>query len=126
MSFRFADVFGHGLVGQQHELLDEPVGLLTFLDVHSRGVGVLVEDELHLLTLEVDGTALVARRPQHCGDAVQGEDGVGNVGAVADAGVYDGLRLLVGHAAVAAYDSLAHPGLVHLAFIVHLHDHAEA
>ena len=122
----FADVFGHGLVGQQHELLDEPVGLFALLDVYADGLGVLVELELHLLGLEVDGAALEAGLAQACGQGVEGHDGVGDIGAVACAGVDDFLRLLVGHAAVAADDGLAHPAFVHLGLGVHLHDHAEA
>ena len=134
----FADIFGDGLVGQQHKLFDEPIGLFALLDIDTDGFGVLVELELHFLTLEVDGAVLVALAAQDCGQGVEPEDGFPDGRAVGHGvGLDDFLRLLVGHAAVAADDRLAHPGLedfggsvrsltVAFAFGVHLHDDAEA
>ncbi len=124
--FRFAYVFGDGAVGQEHEFLDEPVGLLAFFDVDADGLGVFVELEFHLLGLEVDGAGFEACLAEARGEGVEGHDGVGDGSAVACAGVDDGLRFLVGHAAVAADDGLAHPAFEDFGFGVHLHDDAEA
>ena len=55
-----AYVFCHLAVGEEHELLDEPVGLFLLFDINSDGFGVFVELELHLLALKVDGAGGVA------------------------------------------------------------------
>ena len=53
-------MLGHLFIGQQHEFLDEPVGLFRFFDVYTDGLGVFVQMEFHLLAFEVDGTFAVA------------------------------------------------------------------
>ena len=72
------NVLGDGAVGQEHELLDEPIGLLALLDVDADGLGVFVELELHFLRLKVDGAAAVTGGTQLLCDGMEGEDGLAN------------------------------------------------
>ena len=52
-----AYLLGHGTVGQQHELLDQLVGVLRHLEVDTDGFALLVYLELHLVAVEVDGSS---------------------------------------------------------------------
>ena len=121
------DKLGNAAVGQQHELFDKPVGLLAFLNIDAYGFCVLVELELHLLGLEVDGSALVACRPQFLGDGMESEDGLADGRTVGHSvGFYYLLCLFVSHTAVALNHALAHPGVIDFSFVIHLHDNREA
>ena len=117
---RFADVGGHGAVGQQHELLDEFVGIFRLLEVHAQGFALFVQLEAHLRPFEGDGPVGKAALAQLLGQAVQGEHFVAQV---ALAGFDYLLRLLVGEAAVAANDGAGDVVGVHFGFVVQLEQH---
>ncbi len=51
-----ADGFRYRLVGQQHELLNQVIGLLRLLEVDTQWLSLLVEVELHLVAFKVDRT----------------------------------------------------------------------
>ena len=64
-------------VGQQHELLNELVGILTHLDVGAYGMTFLIDLEVHLGAVEVHGTrchALDAQMLSHSVEDQQGGD----------------------------------------------------
>ena len=52
-ALRLSDILGHGAVGEQHELLDELVGIALALEVGACGTAVGVDVEVQLLTLEL-------------------------------------------------------------------------
>ena len=52
---RIGDVAGNGAIRQQHELLDQPVGLHPMLRYDVDGVAFVIEDDLDLQHVEVDG-----------------------------------------------------------------------
>ena len=70
LALRFANVFGYGPVRQQHELFYQPVGFFALFDINSDGFCILVEMELHLLSLEIDSTTLVALFAKDSGEGV--------------------------------------------------------
>ena len=63
---------GHTLVGQQHELLDQPVGLVHDLLVDLQRPPLLVQTELHLGGHDLQGALRKPVLPQHPGQGVQG------------------------------------------------------
>ena len=120
-------MLSHLLVGQQHEFLYQPVGLFRFLDIDAYGLGILVQLELHLLGLEVDGAVLIPLLAQDGGQFVQLQNGTAcrSLLRLHVAGLYYLLRLFVVVAVVAVDNALAHPHLQHRCLAVHLHHHAE-
>ena len=66
-----AYLLGYGAVGQQHEFLDQLVGVLRHLKVNTDGFALLVYLELHLIAVEVDGSGGEAAFAQLLGQAVQ-------------------------------------------------------
>ena len=48
-----AYLLGHGAVGQQHEFLDQLVGVLRYLEINTDGFALLVYLELHFVAVEV-------------------------------------------------------------------------
>ena len=45
---------GHGLVGEEHELLDELVGLVVVEDVDASDAAALIESDLRLREVELE------------------------------------------------------------------------
>ena len=56
VAWYLADAFGHGAVGQEHELLDELVGFLRFLEVNAQWFTLFIYFEAHFHTVEIHGT----------------------------------------------------------------------
>ena len=106
---------GDGAVGEQHELLDEPVGRLALLghDLDRHALGV--EADAHLGHVEVDGALAHPLRREDLGEPARAADLVGEgVGRDADRAlgqraVEHGLRALVGEAVDRVDDRLADP-----------------
>ena len=115
-----ADVGGDGAVGQQHELLDELVGLERHMWHHSDGVALLVDVKLQFLAVERHRAALVeAACPELLCQVVEHQY---LVLEVALAGLDDALRLVVVKAAVAADDRVADVVFLDLGIGGHLED----
>ena len=128
-SICFAHAFCHIPVGQQHELFDEPVCLLLFLDIDPYGLGILIELEFDLLRLEIYGSVFVAFCTEYRCQLVKFQHRL--VGfllwlCALFAVFYYLLSLFVAVAAVAAYHRLAKPAAFHFCLVVHLEDCAEA
>ncbi len=119
---RLSDEGGHCLVGQQHELLDEFVGVFRFLEIHADGVACGVDLEAHLGAFKLYcslGEALLA---EGLGERVEGEY-LG--GVVALAGLDHLLCLLVGESAVGAGDGAGYLRADDACGGVHLEDDGE-
>ena len=110
-----ADAFGHRAVGQQHEFLDELVGVLALLEIHGEGLALLVDLEAHLRAVEVHAARLEAFGAQDFGEAVQLAQLFGVVAVLA---FEDFLHLFVAVAAVAARHRVGQMPVLHLAFFV--------
>ena len=119
------EVRGHRLVGQQHELLDDPVG-----DVALRGddVGdgaILVDDHLGLGQVEVDRAATFAPAVQDREERThpferRHQPLVPRAQRLVVA-LEDGVHVVVGHARGAVDDAVVQRVTHHLAAAVHLH-----
>ena len=66
-----ANAFGHGAVGQEHELLHQFVGILGHLEVYTCGFTFLVGLKAYLTSVKINGSAGEALPPQLLGHAVQ-------------------------------------------------------
>ena len=118
-----ADEGGDGAVGQQHEFLDELVGVFAFLEVNRYGMALVVDVEAHLGAVKFHRAIVVTLSAQYLGQAVEGEYLVAHV---ALAGLDDGLSLVVCKAAVGAYDGAADLAAEHAGAVVHLKDYRES
>ena len=142
-----ADTLGHGAIGQQHEFLDELVGILGHLEIDALGMACLVDFEAHFLAVEVHGSGSKAASAQLFGHAVQDDELLGKVlggagtlaplgrqGSVAGAVIVlgaglvvcleHGLNLLVGEASVAADDGVGQVPVLHLGLGIEVEDDA--
>ena len=70
----FADQFGHLFIGQQHELLDQLVGILRLLEEDAGWFSGIIHDNLHFYPVEINGSAGKAFCPQFFSKCVEGED----------------------------------------------------
>ena len=121
--FPLSYTLGHGAVGQQHELLDELGGIVRLLEVGTRGLSRLVDVEVQFLAVELHGTVLEAPLAQGLRHLVE-HDELG--GVVANQSLTPGpsillqylLHLLVGVAAVAAYDGMCDVELLDVGLLV--------
>ena len=75
----FAYALGHGAVGQQHELLDQFIGILGHLEIHAQGLAVLVDVEARFLTVEIHGALGKSATAHSFGHTVQGDEFLGKV-----------------------------------------------
>ena len=132
--------FCHGAVGKQHELLDELVGILRFLEVAACRLALLVNVEAQLLAVELHGTVFESCGTQSLGESVESDELpciFSNIvlaicrkrsrfaGAVNDAVLLQNvLNLLVGKASVALYHAVYKSPAQHLALFVHVEDNA--
>ena len=146
-----AYAFRHGTVGQEHEFLDEFVGILGHLEVHAGGLALLVNVEAHLASVEIHGTALETASAQFLGHAVKHKQqfallGAGGEGCGGDVVFYGHkyiagsivvlfaclvlllqnlLDLSVTETAVAPCYRVQNLIVLHLGLLVHLEDDAE-
>ena len=102
----FSDIFRHAAVGQQHELLDEPVALLALFLDHIQRLAGLVHDDFHLGPLERDGSLLETLPAQDGSQFVQRLDLFGERALFR---LDDLLGLLVVEALVRVDDGAAEP-----------------
>ena len=102
---------GHGAVGQQHEFLDEPVGLFRNLLVDAERFAVLVHFHLHFRPLETDGAGGKTLVAENQGQPVQFHQGFhlffGKVGG--RTAFQHLLGLFIGISPVGTNDGAAHP-----------------
>ena len=116
----FTDVLSHLAVGQQHEFLDELIGILSLMDVHSGGLALLIDVKLNFLAVERHRAALLKTATAQLLSHLV-EDGQ-FLGQVTLTRFQDVLGLLIGEAPVAAGDSVANLVFLHLGLSIHLHD----
>ena len=121
-SFCLADICGDGFVGQEHEFLDELVGVFRLFEVYAGGMTVLVDVEAHFHAVEVDRAVFVALLAQNLSQSVESEY---LVGIVAFAGLNHILGFLISEAAVAAYDGACYVRFNDAGLGVHLENHRE-
>ena len=122
LSLRYAsNLLCHGAVGQQHELLHQLVGIFRYLEIDAQRLALLVDFELHLVAVEVDGTRLEALFAQQLGQFVELLEFLHIVTLSRFESL---LRLLVGKASVALDDGVYHTAFLHLGPFVHLEDDA--
>ena len=67
-----AYALGNGTVGQQHELLNELVGILRALEVAACGVSLLIDIEVQFLSVKLHRAILEAALAQFLGQSVEG------------------------------------------------------
>ena len=120
---RLADGGGHRAVGQEHELLDELIGIFRHLEIYARGMAFLVDVETHLLAVEVHRAVFESLRAELLGQTVERGYLLHKVALA----VFDHfLGLLVGETAVRA-DHGAHDAAVeHLCVVVKLKNSGES
>ena len=114
-----AYLFGYGAVGKQHELLYQLVGVFRLLEVDTDGFALLVDFELHLVAVEVDGTGLEAVLTQKLGKLVQLEY---FFFVIAFPCFDDLLGFFVGEAAVALDDGVHYARVLHFSLFRHFED----
>lgn len=115
----FVDLFCHCDVGQQHELLDEVVGLDHLVHPHVSGVvGLLLDGDLDLGRGQSEGSLLIPPLFELPGDTVQVSDGLSNWPLVS--GVHQLLGLHVGEGPSRPDDGLAAFGADDVGFPVDL------
>ena len=73
------DPLRHADIGEEHVVLDEPVGVHHPLDQYFDGLAVGIEAETDLFGVEVDAARLETPRPHFPGEAVQAPDLIGEV-----------------------------------------------
>ena len=132
---------GHGAVGQEHELLDELVGVFRHLEVAACGLACLVHVEVEFLALKLHGAVLEALGTEQLGESVERDELAGQLalvaalagrgcrlsGAVHHPIVFQYLlHLLIGKAPTAPYHGMYQSPALHLRLIVHLKHRAEA
>ena len=72
-TLRFAYRLGDGLVGEQHEFLDEFVSIFRYFEISLHGLAVLVDVEMEFLTVELHGAVLEAGSTEFLGKGVEGD-----------------------------------------------------
>ena len=65
------DELGYCFVSQEHKLLDEPVGILRNLFVNPDRTAFFVALDLHLRTIEVEGSVFLLVLLEYLGEAVE-------------------------------------------------------
>jgi len=70
----FAYAFGDGSVGEEHEFLDELVGVFCALEVDAEGLACFVDFEADFFAVEVDGACLEASLAEALGHAVEDDE----------------------------------------------------
>ena len=88
------DKFGHAAVGEEHELLYEPVGLLGDFLVDVDGLALLVHLDLHLGALEIHRAGLEAAFAERQRELVEHDERFLH-GLRGLAGLDDGLSLVI-------------------------------
>ena len=121
----FTDEFGNSAVGQQHELLDQLVGILGLLEEYAYGMSCLVYVKTDLYTVKTQGSVLETFCTQYLGKTVQGHYLCLELIArqfILTAlllTLNDCLNLLIGKTAVAAYHGACYAGAFYHAGIGH-------
>ena len=109
-------------VGQQHEFLDQFVGVFRYLEEYPGRFIVGIEGEFYFFPVECDGSGGHAPLAHLLGQGIQDEDFF----AQRIVRSFDHrLSLLVGEAAVRADDRTAEPLVFHVSFLVHFKDGRE-
>ena len=93
----FPDGFRHRTIGDEHKLLDQFVGVLRLLEIHAQGTTLVVDLELHLVAIKVDGTLCEPSLAEFFSQTVQRVDLFAEISV---AGLYRLLRLVVSKTAV--------------------------
>ena len=93
----FPDGFRHRAVCDEHKLLNQFVGVLRLLEIHAQGTTLVVDLELHLVAIKVDGTLCKPSLAEFFSQTVQRVDLFAEISV---AGLYRLLRLVVSETAV--------------------------
>ena len=141
-----AHAFSHRAVCQQHELLDELVGILGALEIHAERFALLVDVETWFHAVEVDGTVLHSSVAQLVRHAVEDNQfvliGLGRLGTLCQwlfrsrilvvlgrclVVLFEQvLHFLIDETAVALYDGVDNAMVEHVGILIHLEDDGEA
>ena len=108
---------GDGLVGGQHALLDQVVGLGGAAPLEADGMARAVELALHLRQGEIERAGLETARPDLARELAEGAQGTADLlgHAVEAAGVEEVLHLFVGQAGLGADDGAEGSDVMRLA-----------
>ena len=93
----FPDGFRHRAVCDEHKLLDQFVRVLRLLEIHAQGTTLVVDLELHLVAIKVDGTLREPSLAEFFSQTVQRVDLFAEISV---AGLYRLLCLVVSETAV--------------------------
>ena len=93
----FPDRFRHRAIGDEHKLLYQFVGVLRLLEIHAQGATLVVDLELHLVAIKVNGTLCEPSLAEFFSQTVQRVDLFAEISA---AGLYRILCLVVSETAV--------------------------
>ena len=93
----FPNGFRHGAIRDEHKLLDQFVGVLRLLQIHAQGTTLVVDPELHLVAIKVDGTLRKPSLAEFFSQTVQRVDLFAKISV---AGLYRLLCLVVSKTAV--------------------------
>ena len=132
-------ILRHRAVGQEHKLLDEPVGLFGELLVHADGLSVFVDIHLHFRAVEVDSSGRKTLLAQLQSQFIENQDGFLHIGRNYSAlgtgtklllhrsvsGLDDGLGQLVVETVVRNDVGAAEPGIDDLGLGCYLKDGRE-
>ena len=119
---RLAYMRSHCAVSKQHELLNEFVSVLRFLEINAERLAVLVYLETHLDAVERYGASLVSCVTQFLGKLIQLQDFLLHVALTS---FYHLLRLFVAETAVGLYDGATDVVMLHIGILVHDEHHGE-
>ena len=123
----FSNKLGNRPVGEQHEFLNQMVGVAADLEVHAGGLVLLIKLEFDFLLIEAECAFAHTSGTQLLRHTVEGPDGVVEICFLSFRVVVlnDLLRLFIGKSAVAVNGCSAKPTVVYGPILVHLKDGAE-
>ena len=138
----FSYRFCYRLIGQQHEFLNEFIGILRYLEISLDGFAFLIDVEVQLLAIELYRAVLKACCSQFLGECVELNQfcGVlalvgtllgGRGGRLACSVLYaivfeNLLYFLVGITTIALDDGVCQVPFLNVSLVIHLENHAVA
>ena len=117
------DAFGHRFIGQQHEFLNQLVGIFRHLEVGADRFASLVDIKVQLLAVELYTTVLESGFAQFLGQRIKLQQ---EFGVFAFSLFNNLLNLFVGIATVALNHGVCQMPILDVCLVVHLEDNAVA
>ena len=117
------DTFGHRFIGQQHEFLNQLVGIFRHLEVGADRFASLVDIKVQLLAVELYTTVLESGFAQFFGQRIKLQQ---EFGVFAFSLFNNLLNLFVGIATVALNHGVCQMPILDVCLVVHLEDNAVA